>query len=107
MDSINLHMDGNSALGIAQSKALPKVPQTKDIEKLRKTAQDFEATYLSQMLKPMFEGIKTDGPFGGGSAETMYRSMMVDEYGKSLAKSGGIGIADQVMREMLRMQESK
>lgn len=106
METQALQMDANTALGAAQAKALPRVPKTKDIEQLRKTAQDFEAIYLSQMLKPMFEGIKADAPFGGGHAEDMYRSLMVDEYGKSLAKSGGVGIADQVMREMLRMQEA-
>ena len=105
METLNLQMDVNTALGAAQAKALPRVPQTQDIEKLRKTAQDFEAVFLSQMLKPMFEGIEAEAPFGGGPAEDMYRSLMVDEYGKSIAKSGGIGIADQVMGEMLRMQE--
>jgi Rod binding domain-containing protein len=29
----------------------------------------------------------------------------VEQYGKALAKSGGIGIADAVVREMLRAQE--
>ena len=106
METTALQMDANTALGAAQANALPRVPKTKDIEQLRKTAQDFEAIYLSQMLKPMFEGIQVEEPFGGGSAEDMYRSLMVDEYGKSLAKSGGVGIADQVMREMLRMQEA-
>jgi len=105
MESNARKMDANTALGAARAKALPQVPQTKDVEKLRKTAQEFEAVYLSQMLKPMFEGIKASDPFGGGHAEDMYRSLMVDEYGKAIAKSGGIGIADQVLSEMLRMQE--
>ncbi|MCR4376881.1 MAG: rod-binding protein [Rhodospirillales bacterium] len=105
METTALQMDASTALGTAQANALPRVPKTKDIEQLRKTAQEFEAIYLSQMLKPMFEGIQAEEPFGGGNAEDMYRSLMIDEYGKSLAKSGGIGIADQVMREMLKMQE--
>ena len=99
-----LQMDAQSAM--AQSQALPTVPKTTDLNKLRDTAQNFEAVFLSQMFKPMFEGIKSDGPFGGGQAEDMWRSLMVDEYGKSIAKSGGIGIADAVMSEMLRMQEA-
>ena len=37
----------------------------------------------------MFEGIKTDGMFGGGNAEDIFRSMMVDEYGKMMSKNGG------------------
>ncbi len=33
--------------------------------------------------------------------------MMVEEMAKSIAKQGGLGIADAVMKEMLRMQEMK
>jgi hypothetical protein len=29
----------------------------------------------------------------------------VDEYGKAFARAGGIGIADAVLREILKMQE--
>lgn len=100
-----LQMD--TATAVAQSQSLPSIPKGADLNKLRDTAQDFEAVFLSQMLKPMFEGLETDGMFGGGQAEEMWRSLMVDEYGKSIAKSGGIGIADAVMSEMIRMQEVK
>ena len=31
--------------------------------------------------------------------------MMVEQYGKSIARSGGIGIADSVEREILKLQE--
>lgn len=103
MENSALQMD--AATAISASKTLPRVPQTQNVDKLRKTAEDFEAVFLSQMLKPMFEGIKADDAFGGGHAEDMYRSLMVDEFGKSIAQSGGIGIADRVMSEMLRMQE--
>jgi len=74
-------------------------------ERLREAAEEFEAVFLGRMLAPMFEGLSTDGPFGGGHAETVYRAMMVDEMGKSIARSGGIGIADAVYQELLRLQE--
>jgi peptidoglycan hydrolase FlgJ len=75
--------------------------------KIRETAEDFEAQFLSQMLQPMFEGLETDGPFGGGHAEKMWQSMLVSEYGKSIVKSGGIGLADEVQKQLLRAQEGK
>lgn len=100
-------MDAQTALGMAQQNSLPNVPKTRDLDKIREAAQEFEAVFLSQMLKPMFEGINSAPPFGGGQSEEMYRSLMVDEYGKSIAKAGGIGIADQVMREMIRLQEGQ
>lgn len=87
--------------------ALPKaLGQDADLKKMRETAQDFEAVFLGQMLQPMFEGINVEEPFGGGSGEKMWQAMQVEEYGKALAKNGGIGLADNVMREMLRMQEA-
>jgi len=58
------------------------------------------------MLKPMFESVKIDPPFGGGMGEDMWRSMQVDEYGKAIARAGGIGIADAVFREMIKQQEA-
>ncbi len=71
----------------------------------RDAAEQFEAVFISQMLAPMFETIPTDGAMGGGHAEGIYRNMMVQEVGKSIAKNGGIGIADQVYSELLKLQE--
>lgn len=83
------------------------VRSPKNMAALKKVGQDFEAQFLSQMLGHMFDGIKTDKMFGGGQAEDVYKSLMVDEYGKSIAKAGGIGIASQVVRSvLLQFQES-
>jgi flagellar protein FlgJ len=71
----------------------------------KKVAQQFEGVMISQMLNDMFEGVKTDGMFGGGEGEDMFRSMMVDEYGKQIVKQGGLGLSDQVTRELLKRQE--
>lgn len=88
-------------------RALPIIDKGASVDKIRDTAEDFEAVFISQMLKPMFDGIKSDSMFGGGQAEDMWRSQMMDEYGKTIAKAGGIGIADAVMSEMLKMQETE
>src|SRR3569833_664021 len=74
-------------------------------EKIDETAQDFEAQFISSMMENMFAGIDTDGPMGGGDAEKTYRSFMLDQYGRMIAKSGCIWVADYVKREMLRLQE--
>ena len=79
---------------------------SKDPRAARQAAQEFEAMFLSQMLGHMFDGVKTDGLFGGGDAEHMYRSLLIDEYGKSMSRTGGVGIADSLMREIMRNQES-
>ncbi|WP_420478477.1 rod-binding protein [Brevundimonas sp. FT23028] len=82
-----------------------QTPRGADTARMRETAEQFEASFLSQMLKPMFEGLKTDGMFGGGEAEGQWRSFMIDAMAKQTVKAGGIGLADQVMAQMIRMQE--
>lgn len=71
---------------------------------IRAAAEEYEALFIGQMLAPMFENLG-GGLFGGGPGEAVYRSMMVEQYGKSIARSGGIGIADSVEREILKLQE--
>jgi peptidoglycan hydrolase FlgJ len=94
---------------LATSNNVRSLPDTKDIsdpKQARETAKEFEAVFLSQMLKPIFESVKLEAPFGGGMGEEMWRSMQVDEYGKAIANAGGIGIADAVFREMIKQQEA-
>lgn len=78
----------------------------KSREKARETAEDFEAMFLTLMVEEMFKGISTDTMFGGGEGEKMFRSMMSEEYGKTMAKNGGVGISDMVMNEILKLQEA-
>lgn len=73
----------------------------------KQVGQEFEALFLSEMLAPVFESIDSDGMFGGGQGEEIYRSLMVQEYGKAIAQGGGVGIADMVQREILKMQENQ
>ena len=80
-------------------------PQSATAAGARKTAEDFEAFFLSQTFEQMFSSVAPDALFGGGSAEEAYRSMLFQEYGKAVAKSGGIGLADAVQREILKLQE--
>jgi peptidoglycan hydrolase FlgJ len=101
------------ALPMATASAAPAVHAlaAADAARARKdaaaaeAAQSFEAQFLSQMLEPMFAGLGTGGPLGGGHAEEVWRSFLLQEYGKVIAKSGGLGIADAVKQEILRAQE--
>jgi flagellar protein FlgJ len=94
--------------GPTADAAAPRPPApTTDPAQARKTAEDFEAFFLSQVFENMFAGVNTDPMFGGGNGETVYRSLLLQEYSKVAAKSGGVGIADAVQREMLRAQETK
>lgn len=92
--------------GVSHSGGHFSVPSQKDDGKIRKTAQDFEAMALGEMLQPMFETVDNSAaPFGGGNAEKQFRSMQVLELGKEVARNGGVGIAHQVYGRMKEMQE--
>ena len=80
-------------------------PSAAATARMRETAEAFEASFLSQMLKPMFESLSTEAPFGGGEAEGTWRSFMIEAMAKQTVKAGGIGLADQVVVQMLKMQE--
>lgn len=73
---------------------------------IRKAANEFESTFVSQMLGHMFDGVEIDDTFGGGRGEEMFRPMLIEQFGKQITQRGGLGIANQVYRELLRAQEA-
>ncbi|PHQ70028.1 MAG: chemotactic signal-response protein chel [Sneathiella sp.] len=75
------------------------------MEKAKAAAEQFEAFFLSQFLNSMSSGLEADETFGGGESEKLFKSMLNEEYAKSMSRQNGIGIADAVLREMLAMQE--
>lgn len=80
--------------------------------KIKATARQFEAQFMTQMLEHMFTGIDQEkGLFGGGHAEAMFRPMLLDEYGKMIANKSdgrghtGMGIGNKVAQVLLAQQE--
>jgi Rod binding domain-containing protein len=97
--------DIQSAMMTAKAQA-PQAPSaTNNIGVAAKAAKQYEGVFISEFLGSMFEGIKTDGPFGGGQGEEMFRSMMIDEYGKSIEQQGGFGLSSAITRQLLSEQE--
>lgn len=84
----------------------PTSPALSENQKaMRRTAEAFEASFLSQMMKPMFEGLSTEAPFGGGAGEAAWRGFLVDAMAQQTVKAGGVGLADSVLAQMIKMQE--
>ena len=106
MSDIGAPVDLQVTAALARGK--PSAPNVKisDADQAAKVAKDFEAVFINEMLGQMFEGIATDGPFGGGPGEAIFRSMMIDNYSKTIAKQGGFGLSDAVKRELLHAQEN-
>jgi Rod binding domain-containing protein len=96
----------DASISLLANPGLPPVPQaSRSLDRLHKTAREFEEVFLAQMLQPMLSGLAPEAPFGGGPGEEMWQSMLVTEYGKAIVARGGIGIADAVVREALLAQE--
>jgi len=83
------------------------VPQATQA-KLRHAAEDFASVALNELLSPMFETVDTSqDEFGGGAGEKAFKPMMIAEIAKQIARSGGLGLAEPVYQQMLRLQEGR
>jgi flagellar protein FlgJ len=86
--------------------ALTKVsPQAQ--KKAKDSAQDLEAVFLNSMFSQMTSSVKGEGPFGDTVGTGVWRSMLTDQYSKSFAKAGGIGISNEVYRTLILQQANR
>jgi peptidoglycan hydrolase FlgJ len=106
---MSLDLNAQSAMTALQNGGIAKAKSLASSPAAQKTAQDFEGVFISQMLSQMFGTVETDddGYFGGGIGEDMFRSLMINEYGKQVAAQGGIGLSQSVLGEMVKMQEHR
>jgi len=76
-------------------------------DRKKAVAQEFEAVFLSNMLEEMFAGLADEGPMGAGAGTGTWRSFLTDQYAKTIAANGSIGLADQVYRQLIALQEKR
>lgn len=96
-----------SALLSAAATTAPLAPspsETFQRTRIAKSAQDFEASFLSVMINQMFSAVDSSGPFTGGSGEAAFRSFLGDAVAQQIVRSGGIGLAGPVQAQMLKLQ---
>ena len=102
------YVTGLQKQAAAQTGALKSLgAKAANMKQVHDAAQKFESFFVGQMMEHMTSGIETDETFGGGHGEDMWKSQLNQEYGKEIAKSGKLGITDQVMKGMLKMQEQR
>ena len=83
--------------------ALNKVsPQVK--AKAQTQAQNFKGMFINSMFSEMTNGLKGEGPFGNTTGTGIWRSMQIEQYSKSFAQAGGVGIAKNVYRTLIMHQ---
>ena len=71
---------------------------TEKEQSLRKTAQEFEAVFIKEMLTHagMDKALAGDSGYGGEA----FSSMLVQTYAEELSQNGGFGFADQIYRQL-------
>ena len=75
--------------------------------KVRQQAEEFEGVFLNTLTKELFSSIKTDeSVMGGGFGEETWRSMQSEQLAADMAQNGGLGIAEQLLPDLLAMQEA-
>ena len=75
------------------------------LARMQATARSFEGMFVAKMLDSATAGLKTKGAFLGGAGEETFRSVLNEEYGRAVANATpGLGIADMVLQEMIRLQ---
>ena len=100
------HPTINGRPDVLLSDALAKVsPEVQ--KKAKAQSEDFEAMFINSMFSQMTSGIKADGPFGSTQGTGPWRSMLTEQYSKSFAKAGGVGISNDVYRTLILQQANR
>ena len=96
-----------AAILAAQSGPTPAELAQPQIAKAWKSAQNFEAMALGEMLGPMFDTVDSaHGMFGGGDGEAAWRPMLTQELAKNITAAGGLGLAVPVFHQILLLQQT-
>lgn len=94
----------NAALLQAQGQEGVRVGRVETAQQARQIGEEFEAVFLAQMLEQMMGESTEDGMFSG-AGQGAWKGMLNEEYAKVMAKAGGIGLADDLAREVMRYQD--
>ena len=66
---------------------------------INEVAEQFESMFIQMMLKSMRDALPKDGLFSSNDMET-YTEMADQQIAVNMAKSGGIGLADVIARQL-------
>ena len=102
-------MDHNGLSSITSmfaSKAYSGMDKDAVRKKAEAVAKDFESVYVSDAFKAMVKDVSVD-PLTGTSntSNEPWRDMLIDQYAKDFVKKGGIGIADGIAAQLIKIQE--
>lgn len=76
------------------------------LETARAQAQELEGIFLNTLVSQMFSSLGENKQTGGGFGEETWRSMQSEMLANKMAEAGGIGLADQLMSDLIAVQEA-
>ena len=103
MTIAQIQSNGISTAMLNAQKATPAKPDPS--RGVDAAAKEFEGVFISEMLSHVFGDEKPDAVFDGGHGEEMFKSMLINEYGKKMAEGKGIGLSSQIKSMMIQMQQ--
>lgn len=95
-------------IGASSASASPgQLSSPAQMGHLRAQAQELEGIFINTLMKEMFSSIKSDSDvMGGGFAEDTWRGMQAEQMSNAVSEAGGIGLADAIMGDLLKIQEA-
>ena len=81
----------------------PQASSDIETDIMRQAAQDFEASYIAQMLT--FSGLGKALTTGGGEDMSAFTSFYIESFAEKIAESGGFGLAEKFYDRMIKVSD--
>ncbi|HEY1799386.1 MAG TPA: rod-binding protein [Terriglobales bacterium] len=92
----------------ADPQSLSAASQSADPAKIKKVAREFESVLLNSLLGPLQKSFSTlPGDKAEDSTSGQYQSMETQALATALSSAGGLGIANMIVRSVLRSKGSE
>jgi len=76
-----------------------------DQKRLKETCVEFEAIFISKLLKGLRNTVYKSGFIDGGEGEEIFADMLYDEYAKKMAHSNSFGLAEMLYKQISKHQK--
>jgi Rod binding domain-containing protein len=97
---LKINSDKNTQINKFSEKSSVKKDKKEVNPRIYKEAKDLESVLISVMVDPMFPKGKESGLYGGGAGSDIYRSMMIQQYGKILSNDTNLGLAENITKNL-------
>ena len=105
MDTINLNTSNKA--GEIKSTEITSKQRQAELQKIKKTCQDFESIFTYYLLKTMRQTVPKNSGFGSLSGKDTYNMIMDQKVAEDLSRRGnGLGL-QKVLFEQLTKNYSK